>query len=150
MSFAWLKPYFPRGLYGRAALILLLPVVFLQLVVSVLFTQRHFEDVTQQMSDTVARELRLVLHTAEMSEDLTTIAADLERRAGALEISVGPASLTALEEPDRRRWYDFSGLVIAERLRSYFPGLAVVDLGQDRIVRLDCHVRVERAAGDPV
>lgn len=136
MSFGWLKLYFPRGLYGRAALILLLPVVFLQLVVSVLFTQRHFEDVTQQMSDTVARELRLVLHTAEMSDDLATIAEDLERRAGELEISVGPASLTALEEPDRRRWYDFSGLVIAERLRSYFPGLVVVDLGQDRIVRL--------------
>ena len=32
----------PRGLYGRAALILILPVVFLQLVVSVVFIQRHF------------------------------------------------------------------------------------------------------------
>ena len=43
MIFAWLKNYMPRSLYGRAALILILPVVTLQLVVSVVFIQRHFE-----------------------------------------------------------------------------------------------------------
>ena len=35
MFFDWLKRFSPRGLYGRAALILILPVVTLQLVVSV-------------------------------------------------------------------------------------------------------------------
>ena len=50
MWFSWLKHYMPRGLYGRAALILLLPVVVVQLVVTVVFTQRHFEDVTKQMA----------------------------------------------------------------------------------------------------
>ena len=39
MSFEWLKKYMPRSLYGRAALILLLPVVFVQIVVSVLLPQ---------------------------------------------------------------------------------------------------------------
>ena len=61
MSFRWLKPYLPRGLYGRATLILLLPVVTLLLVVSVVFIQRHFEGVTQQMTRTMMREIRLVL-----------------------------------------------------------------------------------------
>ncbi len=50
MLFQWLKRYMPRGLYGRAALILILPVVTLQLVVSVVFIQRHFEGVTRQMT----------------------------------------------------------------------------------------------------
>ena len=42
MSFLWLKRYMPRGIYGRAALILLLPGVIIQLVVTGLFAQRHF------------------------------------------------------------------------------------------------------------
>ena len=46
MSFNWLKSYTPRGLYWRAALILLLPVVSLFLVMAVVFLQRHFEGVT--------------------------------------------------------------------------------------------------------
>ncbi|MDP4990318.1 MAG: two-component sensor histidine kinase, partial [Marivita lacus] len=61
MTFDWLKRYMPRGLYGRAALILLLPVVALQLVVSVVFVQRHFEGVTQQMSREVARQINATL-----------------------------------------------------------------------------------------
>lgn len=61
MTFEWLKRYMPRGLYGRAALILLLPVVTLQIVVSVVFVQRHFEGVTEQMSREVARQINTSL-----------------------------------------------------------------------------------------
>ena len=35
MNFRWLKPYMPRSLYGRAILILLLPVISLLLVISI-------------------------------------------------------------------------------------------------------------------
>ncbi len=55
MFFVWLKRYMPRGIYGRAALILLLPVVILQLVMTVIFAQRNYEGVTNQMTDTVLR-----------------------------------------------------------------------------------------------
>jgi two-component system, OmpR family, osmolarity sensor histidine kinase EnvZ len=45
-----LKSFLPRGLYGRAALILIVPIVTIQLVVSLAFIQRHFEGVTRQMT----------------------------------------------------------------------------------------------------
>lgn len=135
MSFDWLKYYMPRSLYGRAALILLLPVVFLQLVVSVLFTQRHFEDVTQQMSDTVARELRLVIAAIESGQDL--------RDLGPLQIFVFDLQDEALDEPNRRKWYDFSGRVVTTRLSVRVPQVKVVDLSADRVVRLI----VETSAG---
>lgn len=61
MSLRWLKPYVPRSLYWRATLILLLPVITLLLVVSIVFIQRHFEGVTQQMTETVSREIVAVL-----------------------------------------------------------------------------------------
>ena len=65
MFFVWLKRYMPRGIYGRAALILLLPVVILQLVMTVIFAQRNYEGVTNQMTDTVLREVELVMQVVD-------------------------------------------------------------------------------------
>lgn len=61
MFFAWLKRYMPRSLYGRAALILIVPILVLQLVVGVAFLQRHFEGVTRQMTRNVALEVNFLL-----------------------------------------------------------------------------------------
>ena len=65
--FGWLKDYMPRGIYARAALILALPFLTLQVIVSVVFIQDHFEDVTRQMVDAqaiVVRYFRLHDHLA--------------------------------------------------------------------------------------
>ena len=70
MSFRWLKSYTPRSLYGRAILILLLPVVSLFLVVAVVFTQRHFEGVTRQMTHAVSREVNLILDSGLSAEEV--------------------------------------------------------------------------------
>jgi two-component system osmolarity sensor histidine kinase EnvZ len=114
----------PRSLYGRAAMILLLPVVVLQLVVTVVFMQRHFEGVTMQMSTTVAREIKLVL--SEVPE--TTL--DL------LDIRVADVSRDVLAETNARLWYDFSGVIITRNLNKILPQIKVIDLYNDDIVRL--------------
>ena len=68
MSFQWLKRYMPRSLYGRSALILILPVVTVQLVVSIVFIKRHFEGVTEQMTHVAALELRLIVDDINASK----------------------------------------------------------------------------------
>ncbi|MEL6533567.1 MAG: two-component sensor histidine kinase, partial [Pseudomonadota bacterium] len=55
------KHWLPRGLYGRAALILIVPVVGLQLVVSAAFLQRHLEGVTEQMTRSIALDVGLLV-----------------------------------------------------------------------------------------
>lgn len=136
MSFQWLKTYMPRGLYARVALILLLPVIVVQLVVSVVFVQDHFEDVTRQMTNAAAREVRLVLSQiarADGPDDVVTATADV---LGPLDITLTPVDLSALNESDGRLWYDFSGTVITQSLRDQVPEVQVVDLYNDRVVRL--------------
>ena len=128
MFFAWLKRYMPRGIYGRAALILLLPVVFLQLVVTVIFAQRHFEGVTHQMTDTVLRELALVLKTMD-----TPMAEPVQ---DALMISLDRPDPAALPLRDRMAWYDYSGRVLADRLALRLDGYRAVDLSDGKRVRL--------------
>ena len=136
MFFQWLKQYMPRGIYARAALILILPVIFVQIVVSVVFVKDHFEDVTRQMSITAAREVRLVLgviRNAATEDDIAVRAAGV---IGPLAMTLEPVAASALEETDQRIWYDFSGIVITQSLRDRVPELAAVDLSDDRFVRL--------------
>ena len=136
MFFRWLKRYLPRGLYGRAALILLLPVVVVQVVVSVVFTQRHFEDVTLQMTDTVAREVALVVDVAEYEGGAVAGALAAVRDLAQLEIGVTPVDAAFLKSGDQRNWYDFSGRVIARRLREKVDHVEAIDLRDDRRVVL--------------
>src|SRR6056297_2206098 len=93
MSFRWLKPYMPGGLYGRAMLILLLPVVTVMLVVSVLFIQRHFEGVTQQMTRSVSREVQVMLDSGATAEQIAA-----SPLAEALRIAVAPVPAQAVPE----------------------------------------------------
>lgn len=136
------KSFLPRGLYGRAALILIVPIVTIQLVVSITFIQRHFERVTEQLTGGVSAELRLLLDIANRAATLPEAQAGLAAAEGPLQVR---ASLPA-EEPapraDRTAWVDLSGRVVIRTLRAEFPDLAPVDLVEgDGMVRLHLPTR---------
>ena len=134
--FVWLKRYLPRGIYGRAALILMLPVVIIQLVVMVVFAQRHFQGVTYQMTDTVLREIELILPVVEAAATPNDIAGDVEAAFAPLNIQVQPVQEAQLPKGHPMVWYDYSGRVIVERLTEFLPGFLAVDLTTDRLVRI--------------
>ncbi len=61
-SFAdWLHARMPKGLYARALLIVILPVVLLQSAVAYVFMERHWEVVTYRLSSGVARQAAAVV-----------------------------------------------------------------------------------------
>ena len=139
MSFDWLKRYMPRSLYGRAALILVLPVVTLQLVVSVVFIQRHFEGVTNQMSRNVALELRYLL---DEMQGLPTQASALDAARGiskSLQFDLVFVEDDAVPKQTVRRWYDFSGIVVARTLAEQIEELRIVEMPDDR--RISAYVQ---------
>lgn len=127
MSFDWLKRYVPRGIYGRAALILILPVVFVQLVVSIVFIQRHFEGVTTQMTRTISDELELVASAEPPLRDSL---------ADALNISIVSLSFDDVPDTDLRRWYDLSGVTVIATIRALVPEVRRVELPNDYLVRV--------------
>ncbi|WP_298835679.1 ATP-binding protein [uncultured Roseobacter sp.] len=143
MFFGWLKQYMPRSLYARAVLILLLPVVVLQIVVTILFLTRHFEDVTRQMADTVSRELRLVLDIVDSAPDRGSVAGEVVSRLGQLALTATPVTDADVPPRHMRDWYDFSGRVILARLPEDVPDTRSVDLTEDRRV----HVYVDSRHG---
>ncbi len=125
--FRWINSYMPKRLYYRAALILVFPVVFLQLIVSIVFIQRHFEGVTVQMTRTVAAELDLI---TEVIERDGAVAAQQIARSLGMSMSIVSQETKFLE---RRRIYDLTGLVVRRELLS-LPEILNVDLPDNRKV----------------
>ena len=103
----------PRNFSGRAALILLTPVVVLQIAVGAMFLQRHFEDVTAQMTRDMVRDLALIGERPDLAAAL------------GVEVDAGPVR-------DARRAWDLSGRALRAELMDRLDGVAAVDLATNR------------------
>ncbi|PZO66555.1 MAG: two-component sensor histidine kinase [Paracoccus denitrificans] len=134
MDFGWLKRMMPRGLYGRAALILFLPVVAISVVVTVVFVQRHFEDVTRQMTASITPELAL------LSDKVAGAPNDAAALAAARELAVPLGITVSLPPPtditQSRLPWDLSGRVVTAEMQERLPSITAVDLSNIRQVRL--------------
>ncbi len=132
-----LQRVLPRSLYGRAALILIVPVVAIQLVVSTAFIQRHYEGVTRQMTQGVAIDLGFILQEVAAADTVEAVRSDVFRLAEALAVTLtlpaGPDAPTA----DQIAALDLSGRVIVETLHDQLPALVAADVtDEERIVSL--------------
>ena len=133
-----LKQLLPRSLFGRAALILVVPVIGVQLAVSVVFIQRHFEDVTQQMTNGVIIEVQAVLAAVALANDLT----EARRLAGdvaqGLQLQIVlPANSEDVPPANLRPALDLSGRAVVTTLQAGLPALEVVDLATNtRMVQM--------------
>ena len=133
MFWQWLKNYMPRGLYGRAALILILPVLTLQLLVSVVFIQRHFDGVTRAMTSALNIELRYLRDTVNEAVNLAQAQEELATRARSLEVL---AVVPALDQPeaDTNHLADLTGGVVIDTMRAGVPEVATVSLDDRNVV----------------
>ncbi|MQY41274.1 HAMP domain-containing protein [Epibacterium sp. SM1969] len=131
-----LNHYLPRGLYARAALILVLPVVLLQLVVSVSFMRRDLEDVTAQMSRTMLREIILL---QEIMAPHATADAAMQAMAPTLtplRIEAMFLPRDAAPERDILDWTEYSGRVVRNTLRKHSDDILAVQLPDSKTASL--------------
>ena len=144
--FRWIKQYMPKRLYWRAAIILLFPVIFLQLIVSVVIIKRLFEGVTEQMTRTVASQIELIATTVEKTEIETAL--NLSKSLNMELFKIGTTDQKLL---NRRRFYDVSGIVVIRELYD-LKWVQNVDLLDDdyvtvtlKLAGMDFQLRFERA-----
>ena len=57
----WLNSVMPKGLYARALLIIIAPMVILQSVVAFVFMERHWNVVTQRLSASVVQDIAALI-----------------------------------------------------------------------------------------
>ncbi len=63
--FRLLGQYMPKGLYARALVIVITPVVLLQSVVAYVFMERHWQTVTQRLSSAVTADIAALIDVYE-------------------------------------------------------------------------------------
>src|SRR3954452_21117686 len=61
----WLKGLMPTGLYGRALLIIITPMVVLQSVVAFVFMERHWNTVTRRLSAAVTQDISALIDVSK-------------------------------------------------------------------------------------
>ena len=122
------KTYMPRSLFGRAALILIVPIVTIQLVVSIVFIQRHFDGVTRQLSRGVLLEVRTLQRAVATAANLTAAQVAAGSVADDLSMRVTLPAPDRPPEGDLRSFWDISGREVGTTLHDGLPQLSTVDL----------------------
>ncbi|MEM7710710.1 MAG: ATP-binding protein [Pseudomonadota bacterium] len=103
------RRWLPRSFYTRAAMILIVPILTIQLAVAVMFLQRHYEDVTIQMTTNLSREIALLRERPDLARPL-----DILLDEGTVEPYV--------------RWWDLAGRAMHERLAESFTDLEAINV----------------------
>ncbi|MEO0913258.1 MAG: histidine kinase dimerization/phospho-acceptor domain-containing protein [Pseudomonadota bacterium] len=127
-----LKDYTPRSLFSRAALIVILPLIILQLLVSFVFVQRHFEGVTRQMSRSIAREMAVAQQVIDTSPTSAIAQLRLINLSRPLAMPMFLDGRDSSPGDSLRHWYDLSGRALTEELRALLGQELAVDLVKDR------------------
>jgi two-component system osmolarity sensor histidine kinase EnvZ len=124
----FLKQYLPKSLFGRALLILLLPILLLQAVVVSIFVQRHFDAITEQMASAVGREVNAAIARIEATETMEQARAALNEMAPQFGFEMGLDEGSIVETRALRSFYDFTGGVIDQTLKDVVRRPMALDL----------------------
>lgn len=128
MNFQWLKSYMPRSLFGRSLLMILFPIVVLQLVVGVVFIQRHFARVTTQMAASVALELSYAADLVEEMDSVEEARAVLFSLERPFNIKLDLQLDQSVSPEVWFHFYDVSGRALIESLRNDIERPIAIDL----------------------
>lgn len=109
-------------------MILVLPILLLQVIVALVFIQRHYDGVTAQMAGSVARELRFAIVRVEQSADPAAARQILAEMADPLGLTLGLVEGGSVEPVTRRALSDLTGAVIAETLDAEIDPALALDL----------------------
>ncbi len=63
----WLADALPKGLYARALIIIIAPIVVLEGVVAFVFMERHWQAVTRRLSEATARDIAALIDVYDES-----------------------------------------------------------------------------------
>jgi two-component system, OmpR family, osmolarity sensor histidine kinase EnvZ len=118
---AWLgrsfKSYMPSGLYARALLIIIVPMVLLQSVVAFVFMERHWNTVTQRLSAAVVQDIGALIDIYKaypQDKDRTQIRTIAQQRLGLL---VDFLPVTEMPPPGPKPFFSLLDQTLSVQLR---------------------------------
>ncbi len=113
----WLNSVMPKGLYARALLIIIAPMVILQSVVAFVFMERHWNVVTQRLSASVVQDIAALIDIYRgypQDADQAQIRRIAQERLG---LSVDFLPLTDMPPPGPKPFFSLLDQALSDELR---------------------------------
>ena len=113
----WLNSVMPKGLYARALLIIILPMVILQSVIAFVFMERHWNVVTQRLSAGVVQDISALIDIYRgypQDADQTQIRRIAQERLG---LVVDFLPITEMPPPGPKPFFSLLDQALSEELR---------------------------------
>jgi two-component system osmolarity sensor histidine kinase EnvZ len=113
----WLNSVMPKGLYARALLIIIAPMVILQSVVAFVFMERHWNVVTQRLSASVVQDIAALIDIYRgypQDADQAQIRRIAQQRLG---LVVDFLPLSEMPPPGPKPFFSLLDQALAEELR---------------------------------
>jgi two-component system osmolarity sensor histidine kinase EnvZ len=114
----WLNSILPKGLYARALIIMIVPMVILQSVVAYVFLERHWNLVTKRLSSGVVSDIAALIdvyNTYPRDVDDARIKKIAQDRLG---LAVDFLPLTDMPPPGPKPFFSLLDQSLSEELRS--------------------------------
>ena len=113
----WLNSVMPKGLYARALLIIILPMVILQSVIAFVFMERHWNVVTQRLSAGVVQDISALIDIYRgypQDSERTQIRRIAQERLG---LVVDFLPITEMPPPGPKPFFSLLDQALSEELR---------------------------------
>jgi two-component system osmolarity sensor histidine kinase EnvZ len=113
----WLNGVMPKGLYARALLIIIAPMVILQSVIAFIFMERHWNVVTQRLSASVVQDIAALIDIYRgypQDADQAQIRRIAQERLG---LAVDFLPLTDMPPPGPKPFFSLLDQALSEQLR---------------------------------
>jgi two-component system osmolarity sensor histidine kinase EnvZ len=127
----------PKGLYARALIIIIAPIVLLESVVAFTFMERHWNQVTRRLSDGMARDIAAVMDlylSHAFDNDLPRLI-DVAQNRFALSVQIMPPGNLPTVQP--KPFFDLLDRALSEEIRSIVRRPFWIDtVGQSRHVEI--------------
>src|SRR5688572_28783163 len=134
----------PKGLYARALIIIIAPIVLLESVVAFTFMERHWNQVTRRLSEGMARDMAAIVDLYEAGkskEDFARLAEIAQHRFG-LSVAALPAG--NLPTPQPKPFFDLLDRALSDEIRANVKKPFWIDtVGQSRLVEI--RVKLDQA-----
>ena len=140
----WIADVLPKGLYARALIIIIAPIVVLEGVVAFVFMERHWQAVTRRLSEATARDIAAVIDIYEDYPKKDEYSQLIEMARDRLNLSMQVLPPGDLPAPRPKPFFALLDRALSVEIRRQVQKPFWIDtVGQSRHVEI--RVRLENA-----
>ncbi len=141
---AFLRDLMPKGLYARALIIIIAPIVVLQAIVGFVFMERHWELVTKRLSAAVVHDVGAIVDLIELAPPGADVSRVLDIASKRLELNASILPLDAMPPAGPKPFFTDLDRVLSREIAQQIGKPFWIDtVGNSNLVEIRIQLRDE-------